>query len=84
MAGNEKQLAPNDWHVMRDTDVGTMTWHPWLTEVHAMRLAELLNEIETERVARLNGNRERGDGDFYTAVKDKGATTRRAKRQLKA
>ncbi len=57
----------NNWHVMRDHDVGTQLFHPWLTKDHATRLAALLNEIEEERISKLGGKRENGDGDFYSA-----------------
>lgn len=55
------------WCVMRDADVDTLMHHPYLRQDHAERLAAILNEIETDRVERLLGVRQRGVGDVYRA-----------------
>lgn len=55
------------WHVVRDADAGTMLFMPYLRKDHAERMAQLYNDIETERVQRLGGSRAHGNGDFYTA-----------------
>lgn len=63
-----KTHAPLSHGIVRDIDMGTVKFHPYLTKEHAIELASLLNRIETDRVAGLGGSRENGDGDFYTAV----------------
>lgn len=59
---------PNKWCVTRDTEVGTHMYHPYLTKDHAVRLAELMNEMESSRIKSRGGKRHLGDGDFYCAV----------------
>lgn len=69
----KKKLAPNDWHVMMSKDIGDLTFMPWITEEHAKKLSELMNEIEEHRMALYSPkmSRENGDGIFYYAIKRK-------------
>lgn len=59
------------WSVIRDADYGQVVYMPYLTREHAKKMADLLNDIETERVIRFGGNRANGEGDFYYAEKTK-------------
>lgn len=59
------------WSVIRDADYGEHVYMPYITREHAKKMADLLNDIETERIIRMGGNRAQGEGDFFRAEKTK-------------
>ena len=55
------------WGVYMQFPTRTKLYLSYLVEDHAKRLADVMNDIEAERIERRGGKRGHGDGDFYLA-----------------